>query len=245
MPSLRFLHLYPNMMDLYGDSGNLQILAYRAARRGIKLTIDTYQIGDSTPDFSRYDLIFLGGGSDKEQKVVATDIQNFAGELRIAHQSGVFFLLICGGFQLFGQYYKDATGTRIPGLGFYDYYTESSTDKRQRCIGNIVIKAKFTGHHHRIVGFENHGGQTHGVVHPFGEVLEGNGNTFASQAEGLLDQNFLGTYLHGPLLSKNPKLADYLLATCLQRKYQQKIALPPLDDTFETHARQEMLTKLL
>lgn len=243
--SLHFLHLYPNMMDLYGDSGNLQILKFRAESRGIKISIDSYQIGDPTPDFSQYDLIFLGGGSDKEQKVVARDILNHQAALAAAHQAAIFFLLICGGFQLFGQYYKDATGGRIPGLKFYDYYTESSTDKRQRCIGNIVISANFGGHRHRIIGFENHGGQTRGVTHPFGEVLTGNGNTFASSEEGLFEQNFLGTYLHGPLLSKNPALSDYILSYCLERKYGERIVLSPLDDSFERHARRELLEKLL
>lgn len=244
-PALRVLHLYPNMMDLYGDSGNLQILRYRAEKRGIEFRVDSYQIGDPAPAFSHYDLIFLGGGSDKEQKVVARDILRHKAALKTAFAADVFFLTICGGFQLFGKYYKDAEDNLIKGLGFFDFYTESSTDKRQRCIGNIVIETSLAGRTVRLAGFENHGGQTHNIAHPFGRVLFGNGNTFRSAHEGCMLPNFIGTYLHGPLLAKNPELSDYILSTCLAARSKNPPHLAKLDDQFELRARAEMLKKLL
>lgn len=242
--NLRILSLYPNMMDLYGDSGNLQILKYRAEKRGVKVKIEAYTVGQEQPDFGRYDLVFLGGGSDKEQKVVARDILQYRDEIRKAYEAGVFFLLICGGFQLFGKSYKDAEDNLIEGLGIFDYYTESSTDKRKRCIGNIVIESKIGGRTQKLVGFENHGGQTYGVTQPFGRVIYGNGNTFRNEYEGMMGANVIGTYLHGPLLAKNPELADEILRRCLERKYDKKVVLERLDDAFENKARAEMLAKL-
>lgn len=243
--NLRILHLYPNMMDLYGDSGNLQILTYRTEKRGIKVYLDTYIVGDDAPDFTKYDLIFMGGGSDKEQKVVARDIMHHRAALQAALDAKVFFLLICGGFQLFGKYYKDAENNLIKGLGIFGYHTESSTNKRERCIGNIVIETELDGKPLKLVGFENHGGQTSGVVSPFGRVLIGNGNTFKNAYEGKMLENFIGTYLHGPLLAKNPALSDYIIKYCLERKYDRLVKLDKLDDRFENRARSEMLKKLL
>ena len=242
---LKILSLYPQMMDLYGDSGNLQILKYRAEKRGIKVEIDTYNVGGEEPDFAKYDLIFMGGGSDKEQKVVAGDIMQYREQIQAAYDSRIFFLLICGAMQLFGKYYRDAEDNMIKGLEIFDYYTESSMDKRERCIGNIVIESEIDGKKTKIVGFENHGGQTHGVKQPLGRVLYGNGNTFRNKFEGVKDENLIGTYLHGPLLAKNPKLADEIIRKCLERKYDKKIELTPLDDDFENRARAEMLEKLL
>ena len=242
---LKILSLYPQMMDLYGDSGNLQILKYRAEKRGIKVEIDVHNVGDGALDFTGYDLIFMGGGSDKEQKVVASDILQYQKKIRAAYDSGVFFLLICGAMQLFGKYYRDAEDNMIKGLEIFEYYTESSTDKRERCIGNIVIESKIGGEEMKIVGFENHGGQTHGVKQPLGRVLYGNGNTFRDKYEGVKDENLIGTYLHGPLLAKNPKLADEIIRKCLERGYGKEIELAPINDDFENRAREEMLEKLL
>ncbi len=242
---LRFLQLYPNMMDLYGDSGNLQILRYRAEQRGVKVEVERYVIGEAAPDWRRYDLIFLGGGSDKEQKVVAGDLVRYRGELRKAAGDGAFFLTICGGYQLFGKYYKDAEGNVIEGVRLFDFYTEASADKRQRCIGDIAVEVELGGEKVRLVGFENHGGQTYGVDRPFGRVLAGNGNTFRSTYEGMMTENFIGTYLHGPLLAKNPELADEILRRCLRRATGKEVELAELDDEFEQCAKKEMLERLL
>ena len=243
--NLNILCLYPNMMDLYGDNGNIEIIKYRANKRGIDVNIDSYTINDEEPDFYNYDLVFLGGGSDKEQKVVSKDIIKYKKQIERSINLGVFYLLICGGFQLFGKYYKDSEDNFIEGLNIFDFYTSSSTNKKERCIGNIVISSKIGNKYIEILGFENHGGQTFNVDKPFGKVLYGNGNTFKNEYEGLMTENVIGTYLHGPLLSKNPELSDYIIKYCLERKYKKNIKLSKLDDEFESIAKKEMLDKLL
>lgn len=243
---MKILSLYPNMMDLYGDSGNLQILKYRAAKRGIKVQIDEYKIGDGAPRFDKYDLVFMGGGSDREQQTVAADLRKYRKEIQRAIEDGVVFLMICGAYQLFGQSYRDAEGNLIRGLQIFDFHTEASLDKSQRCIGNVVVEARLSDVLTTVlVGFENHGGQTHGVTTPLGRVLYGNGNTFNDEYEGMRYLNFIGTYLHGPLLAKNPVLADYLLELSWRRRYPTR-KLPPAkgpDDTFEEQARREMIER--
>lgn len=242
---IKVLCLYPNIMDLYGDNGNLEILKYRLSSRNIDMILDSYTIGDSFPDLSKYDLVFMGGGSDKEQKLVAGDLIAYKDKIKKSIKSGTFYLLICGAYQLFGAYYKDSEDNLINGLNIFDYYTLSSTNKKERCIGNVVVESDIFDEPVKIVGFENHGGQTYNVDKPFAKVLYGNGNTFKSGYEGYFYKNVLGTYLHGPLLSKNPELADYILKYVLKRKYKEDIELNKLDDEFENIAKKEMLDKLL
>ena len=226
--NLNILCLYPNIMDLYGDNGNIEILKYRCNKRNIEVNIDTYTINQEEPQFSKYDLIFLGGGSDKEQRVVAKDILKYKKQIENSIKKGTFYLLICGGFQLFGKFYKDSEGNILEGLGIFNYYTESSLNKQKRCIGNIIIESKINEETLKIVGFENHGGQTFDVETPFGKVIYGNGNKFEDQNEGIMIKNVIGTYLHGPLLSKNPELTDYIIKYCLERKYNKSIFLKEL-----------------
>lgn len=243
--NLNILYLYPNMMDLYGDGGNIDIIKYRAKKRNIDINLDTYTINDDAPNFSDYDLVFLGGGPDKEQKVVAEDLIQYKDEIRKSLDNGVFYLLICGGFQLFGKYYKDAEDNLIEGLNIFNYYTESSTNKKERCIGNIILETKLNNKKVTLLGFENHGGQTYDVNSSLGRVIYGNGNTFNNEFEGFMQENVIGTYLHGPLLSKNPELADYIIKYMLERKYNKEITLEELDDEFERLAKKEMVDKLL
>ncbi len=243
--NLNILCLYPNIMDLYGDNGNIEILKYRCNKRNIEVNIDTYTINQEEPQFSKYDLIFLGGGSDKEQRVVAKDILKYKKQIENSIKKGTFYLLICGGFQLFGKFYKDSEGNILEGLGIFNYYTESSLNKQKRCIGNIIIESKINEETLKIVGFENHGGQTFDVETPFGKVIYGNGNKFEDQNEGIMIKNVIGTYLHGPLLSKNPELTDYIIKYCLERKYNKNIFLKELDDTFENQAKKEILNRFL
>ena len=242
---LKVLCLYPNIMDLYGDNGNLEILKYRLSKRNINMVLDSYTIGDSSLELSEYDLIFMGGGSDKEQKLVAKDLIKYKDKIKRSIMSGTFYLLICGAYQLFGKYYKDSDNNLIEGLNIFNYYTESSTDKSKRCIGNIILNFELLNENIKIVGFENHGGQTFDVDKPFAKVLYGNGNTFKNSYEGYFDKNVLGTYLHGPLLSKNPELADYIIKYCLERKYNKKINLKKLNDDFEMTAKEEIINKFL
>ncbi len=244
--TLKILHMYPNMLDLYGDSGNMELLRYRLRKRGHDAEVTAYTMGDGAKtDFEAYDLIYLGGGADFEQQLLADDLLSCRGRIVNAYKSGVFMLMICGGYQLMGQYYKDSNGKKIPGLGLFDYYTVASTNKRERCIGNIVIETELDGEKYKVIGFENHGGMTDNVKTPFGRVLFGNGNRFGSQTEGYTEKNVVATYLHGPLLSKNPKLADHILSRCLSRRQGSEVKLPPLNDKLEEQCRKVMFRRLL
>ena len=210
------------------------------------MEIFSYSIGDAKPDFSSYDIVFAGGGADNEQSILAEDLLQYKEEMKVAVQKGVFFLLICGAYQLFGKYYKGVEGNVIPGLEVFPYYTEAIGDRKKRCIGNIVLEVALKKEQPtKVIGFENHGGQTFGSVSPFGKVLFGNGNSFGDKQEGFFMGNVIATYLHGPLLSKNPEVADYIIEYCLERKYGETIALQALDDRFEQKCREQMLQRLL
>ena len=241
MKELKILYLYPDILELYGDYGNIQILKYRIEKRGFKAIIDRYCINDEAPDFKSYDLIFAGGGADNEQSILAKDLFQYKDKIKEAVDNGVFFLLICGAYQLFGKYYKGVEGNIVKGLNIFDYYTEAIADRKQRCIGNIVIEATLNGKKTKVIGFENHGGQTFNIDKPFGKVLFGNGNKFSDTEEGFFLNNVIATYLHGPLLSKNPEVTDYIIKYCLDRKYNEDIVLDPLDDSFENACREQLL----
>lgn len=245
MKELKILYLYPDMLELYGDYGNIQVLKYRLESRGFKAIIDEYCIGDNPPNFNDYDIVFAGGGADNEQSILADDLIQYKDNIKEAIQNGVFFLLICGAYQLFGKYYKDATGNIIPGLEIFEYYTEAIADRQKRCIGNIVIECDLGNIKTKVIGFENHGGQTFNISKPFGKVLFGNGNKFNDTEEGFFDNNVIATYLHGPLLSKNPILSDYIIKYCLDRKYDENVVLEPLNDNFENLCREQLLERFL
>lgn len=245
MKELKILYLYPDILELYGDFGNIQVLRYRLEKRGFNVIIDSYSIGDVAPDFKNYDIVFAGGGADQEQSILAEDLIKYKENIKEAVNEGVFFLLICGAYQLFGKYYKGVEGNVIPGLEIFDYYTEAISDRKKRCIGNIVIEANLNGTKTKIIGFENHGGQTYSIDTPFGNVLFGNGNKFEDTKEGFFLNNVIATYLHGPLLSKNPELADYIIKYCLDRKYGEDISLKSLNDDFENKVREQLLNRFL
>lgn len=245
MKEIKILYLYPDMLNLYGDRGNIQALQYRIEKRGITANIDYYYLGDEIPNFSAYDIVFSGGGADKEQALVAKDMMKYKENIRKAIEEGVFFLLVCGSYQLFGKYYKGVEGDIIPGLEIFDYYTESIPDRTKRCIGDIVIEAKLGEKVTKVIGYENHGGQTQNVETIFGKVLYGQGNKFEAGEEGFMIKNVIATYIHGTLLSKNPDITDYIIQYALERKYDDKIELEPLDDEFEEKAREQLLGKFL
>ena len=134
MKELKILYLYPDMLELYGDYGNIQVLKYRLEKRGFNCIVDRYSIGDEKPDFKSYDIIFAGGGADNEQSILSEDLIKYKEEIKEAENEGVFFLLICGAYQLFGKYYKGVDGNIIPGLEIFPYYTEAIADRKQRCI---------------------------------------------------------------------------------------------------------------
>lgn len=241
---IKILHMYPDILDLYGDGGNMEVIKYRCGQRKIVCETDIHTIGSNT-DFSEYDLIYLGGGADFEQQLLANDLAGCAAQIRSAYESGVFFLAICGGYQLMGRYYKDSNGKKIPGLGLFDYYTTASENKSERCIGNIIIEADLNGEKTKVIGFENHGGNTYGVKSPFGSVLLGNGNSFGNSFEGYFEKNVIATYLHGPLLSKKPKVADYIISSCIGRKSGNSVTLAPLDDALENKCREMLFKRFL
>lgn len=245
MRELKLLYLYPDMLELYGDYGNIQVLKYRMEKRGINLIIDKYSLGDEAIDFNAYDIVFAGGGADNEQTILSEDLIKYKENIKKAINNGVFFLLICGAYQLFGKYYKGVEGNIIPGLEIFDYYTEAIEDRKKRCIGNIVIKTKIQDVETEVIGFENHGGQTYNIENAFGQVITGNGNKFGDKEEGFFNKNVIGTYLHGPLLSKNPFIADYIISYCLERKYLEKIELEKLNDTFEEKCRKQLLKRFV
>ena len=242
---LKILYLYPDMLELYGDYGNIQVLKYRIESRGYKSIIDRYSIGDKAPNFKDYDIVFAGGGADNEQGILADDLVKYKDNIKEAVQNGVFFLLICGAYQLFGKYYKGVEGNIIPGLEIFDYYTEANPDRKKRCIGNIVIETDLNGFKTKVIGFENHGGQTFDISNSFGKVLFGNGNKFGDSEEGYFQNNVIATYLHGPLLSKNPELCYYIIKYCFDRKYNEDITLEPLNDNFENLCREQLLNRFL
>lgn len=245
MKELKILYLYPDILELYGDFGNIQVLKYRLEQRGFKAIVEPYSIGDNAPNFKEYDLVFAGGGADQEQAILSQDLIKYKYNIKEAVDNGVFFLLICGAYQLFGKYYKGVEGNIIPGLEIFNYYTEAINDRKKRCIGNTVIEANLNGTKTEIIGFENHGGQTFDIETPFGKVLYGFGNKFGDEQEGFFLSNVIATYLHGPLLSKNPTLCDYIIKYCLDRKYNEDIDLEPLDDEFENKCRKQLLTRFL
>ena len=246
---LKILYLYPDMLELYGDYGNIQVLKYRIESRGYKAIIDRYSIGDAAPNFNDYDIVFAGGGADNEQSILANDLIKYKDNIKEAVNNGVFFLLICGAYQLFGKYYKGVEGNIIPGLEVFDYYTVANPDRKKRCIGNIVIDANLSSSNDiiktKVIGFENHGGQTFDISNSFGNVLFGNGNKFGDSEEGFFQNNVIATYLHGPLLSKNPELCDYIIKYCLDRRYNENVILEPLNDEFENLCREQLLKRFL
>ena len=238
---LKILWMYHDLMDLYGDKGNIETLRYRASKRGINVVVDTCTLQEER-NIEDYDIFFLGGGADKEQTLIYKDLLTRKESILKAKESGTAFLLICGGYQLFGQYYLDQDGKKIDGLSIYDYYTESS-DRDHRCIGNIIVEAKIGDKQVTVVGFENHGGQTKAVSNPFGKVIVGHGNTYKGGYEGYMDAKTIATYMHGPLLPKNPAIADEVILRGLNRRYVVE-HLETLQDILENAAHDAMLKRL-
>ena len=209
-------HLYPAQLNLYGDRGNIITLQRRCMMRGIALRVVQLGIGDAlAPD--EYDLLFIGGGQDREQAPVAHDIFEMKGiGLWAAVEDDMPVLAVCGGYQLLAHYYRPASGPDMRGLGIFDAWTIHKGAHVARCIGDIAIEWNGS----TLVGFENHGGRTYlGTAKPLGKVLKGHGNNSEDRSEGAIYRNAFGTYLHGSLLPKNPHFADHLLALALQRSY--------------------------
>jgi CobQ-like glutamine amidotransferase family enzyme len=235
-------HLYPDQLNIYGDRGNIITLRQRCAWRGITLRVVPLDLGDVlVPD--AFDLLFIGGGQDKEQTEVAHDLRERKAEgLRAAVEADVPVLAVCGGYQLLARAYRPAEGPTLEGIGIFDAETIHRGKQVERCVGNIAIRWEGT----TIVGFENHGGRTYlgPGARPLGQVLAGHGNNSEDQQEGAVYRQVYGTYIHGSLLPKNPHVADHLLTLALRRRHGAAAALAPLDDALEWQAHHAMLRRL-
>lgn len=233
---LAICHLYPELMNLYGDRGNLITLVRRCQWRDIAADVSSAGLGD-TADFKSFDLIFMGGGQDKEQRLIGDDLRVLKGRaLNEAVGDGVVFLAICGGYQLLGRFYETGDGHRIPGAGILDLETRAG---RRRMIGNVIVNSSLAGDRPRtLVGFENHAGRTYlgPEVRPLGRVCLGHGNNGVDGGEGAIFRGVVGTYLHGSVLPKNPWLADWLIHLALRRRYGSQMTLVALDDGLEEMA---------
>lgn len=231
-------HLYPDLLNLYGDRGNIQCMKKRCEWRGIEAEVQSFHITDEI-DFSDLDIVLLGGGSDREQMLVCEKLKRIQADMKAYVEDGGSVLAVCGGYQLLGHYYDTEEG-RIEGLSLVDLYTEHGDP---RLISNIVLENEMFAL--PIVGFENHGGRTYiGDNKPFGKVLFGYGNNDKDGAEGVLYKNVVGTYLHGPLLPKNPHVCDYLIGNAMERKYGVK-ELAPLDDSQELEANKYIVDRFV
>lgn len=224
-------HLYPREMNIYGDLGNIISLQKRLAWRGLEAEVRPVEVGRPF-DFAKVDVVFGGGGQDSGQLIVGEDLVRRGEELRQLAADGVPMLVICGLYQLFGRGFTTLEGQDIPGI---DVFRASTVGGRVRMIGNVVVDSPFG----RLVGFENHSGQT--MLEPdqaaLGSVKKGFGNNPSSRQEGALSGNAVGTYLHGPVLPKNPALADHLLLAAMRRRWSET-ELQPLDDRLELAAAQ-------
>jgi lipid II isoglutaminyl synthase (glutamine-hydrolysing) len=235
---IRVGHLYPDYLNIYADRGNIAVLARRAAWRGHELDVAPVGVGDQLAP-AAHDLLYVGGGQDREQALVATDIAAKAGPLREAIAGGAAILAVCGGYQLLGRGYTDQSGAELPGAGVLPLETVAGS---RRMIGDVLLACELEpGRLQTLAGFENHAGRTilDPGAEPLGRVVSGFGNDGDSGFEGCRAGRVVGTYLHGPLLPRNPWFADWLLAQALaHRTGGDPPELEPLDDDLESQAHE-------
>jgi CobQ-like glutamine amidotransferase family enzyme len=240
----RLLSLYPDQMNIYADRGNIIFLRNRCEWRGIEFELAGCSIGEDF-DPEGHDLLYIGGGQDRDQKVVAGDlVQSKQSLVREFLDGGNSLLAVCGGYQLLGNYYE-LGAEQIEGLGLVDIHTVRSDGPR--LIGPVAIRTTLGGVERTLAGFENHGGRTWlgPEVEPLGEVRAGHGNNGQDGFEGVHAGNLIGTYLHGPLLPKNAWLADLLIGNALRRKYGPEVQLAGLEDDLENAAHESALAAAL
>jgi hypothetical protein len=247
MPKITIGYLYPTVMSHYGDRGNLIALTKRCAWRGIDVEVQNLELGDPV-DGERVDLLLMGGGADGHQRLVADDMREVKGDgIRTAIEGGASALMVCGGYQLWGEFYRTYDGAELAGLGIFPAYTEHHAAQigakltniqnagEVRTVGNLIVEWG----ERTLVGFENHGGRTYlrdGAT-PLGRVLLGGGNNSEDGFEGCVYRNAIGTYLHGSALPKNPALADFLIEAAVRRR-DDSYRLPKIDDELEDTARE-------
>lgn len=236
--SIKIAHLYPDLLNIYGDLGNIVTIKNRCNWRGINVEIEEIKAGYRIkPD--EFDIYFIGGGQDTQQIMASCELMKNKSRLYDAVDSGAVLLGICGGYQLLGHYYKPLNGEQLDGVGLLDIYTIAG---KKRFIGNVSGKCPDIDDS-TIVGFENHSGLTYlqGDTKPLIKIIKGYGNNGKDKTEGARYKNVFGTYLHGPVLPKNPKFTDYLISLALKRKYKCEIPLAELNDEIELKAHKSCL----
>jgi CobQ-like glutamine amidotransferase family enzyme len=234
--TVKIAWLYPDLMSTYGDRGNVIVLTKRCQWRGIPVEVIPITLESSVKELAACNLIFMGGAQDRQQKLAGPDFLKYKGPIiKDMVEDGVPALFVCAAYQFVGHYYLPYHGDKIPGAGIFDLYTEHPGDQAKRLIGNVVAEVinpqglqKTT-----IVGFENHGGYTYlgPKMQPLAKIIVGNGNNGKDGWEGATYKNSIGSYFHGPLLPKNPEVADWLLKKVIDTN------LEPLDDTLELQAK--------
>ena len=228
-------HLFPDYLNIYADRGNMAVLAQRAAWRGHELEVRALGPGDGVRP-GEHDLYYVGGGQDREQELIAPALAAMGPNLQEAIEGGAAALAVCGGYQLLGRFYRDRSGDELLGAGVLPLYTVAG---ERRMIGDVLLECELEpGEHRTLAGFENHAGRTvlDAGAEPLGRVLAGFGNDGESGYEGCRAGRVLGTYLHGPLLPRNPWLADWLLAQALAHRTGEAPELEPLGDELEAEA---------
>jgi CobQ-like glutamine amidotransferase family enzyme len=246
MNEIKICHLYPDLLNLYGDRGNILCIKKRCEWRGINVKVDNISINDRF-DASAYDIVFLGGGQDFEQDIIQDDLQKHkAGEIKNYINENRVMLCICGGYQILGKYYLTHERKEIKTLKILNYWTIAGED---RLIGNIVFELDFlknNNENYKVLGFENHSGRTYlgKGIKPLGKVIKGYGNNDVDNTEGAMYRNVICSYSHGSLLPKNPMLADYVISNALKNKYSDFVSLSSIDDKLESLANASMLKKL-
>jgi CobQ-like glutamine amidotransferase family enzyme len=235
MTALRVAHLYPEYLNIYADRGNIAVLANRAGWRGIGLLVEPVSVGEALRP-GEHDLIYVGGGQDREQALIAPDLAAKSAAIHEAVDGGTAVLAVCGGYQLLGRFYRDRGGAELPGAGLFPLHTVAG---ERRLIGDCLLECEFEpGERRTLAGFENHAGLTRleAGAEPLGRVIAGFGNDGASGFEGCRVGTAIGTYLHGPLLPRNPWLADWLLARALTHRLGEAPELALLPDGLEQEA---------
>jgi lipid II isoglutaminyl synthase (glutamine-hydrolysing) len=228
-------HLYPDYLNIYADRGNIAVFERRAAWRGIELEVDELGPGDEVRP-GAHDLLYIGGGQDREQALIAPDLAAKGESVKAAVQAGAALLAVCGGYQLLGQFYRDRSAAELPGVGLFPLHTVAG---ERRMIGDVLLECELEpGARRTIAGFENHAGRTYldSGAEPLGRVVAGFGNDGESGFEGCRVGRALGTYLHGPLLPRNPWLADWLLSQALAHRLGEPPQLEKLGDSLEMEA---------
>jgi len=235
---IRVGHLYPEYLNIYADRGNIAVLERRAGLRGHELSVETIGLADELRP-GAHDLIYIGGGQDREQALVAGDLAGKAESLKMAAAGGAAILAVCGGYQLLGRGYRDLRAADLPGVGLFPHETVAG---ERRMIGDVLLECELeAGERHSLAGFENHAGRTRldSGAEPLGRVVAGFGNDGESGYEGCRVGRAVGTYLHGPLLPRNPWLADWLLSQALAHSSSEDpVPLEPLPDALEARAHE-------